>query len=66
MARIGGDRNAQKDLAEKPAGKRPVGKAMHVQEFLRSIGMGENWIHLAQDSETSGAVVNTVMELRGS
>ena len=38
---------------------------MH-RSFFRSIGIGENWIHLAQDSETFGAVLNTAMELRGS
>jgi hypothetical protein len=62
--------NAYKILLGKPGGKRPLGKPRHRWEAnikldVRVIRLGVmDWIHLTQDREQQGALVNTVMNLR--
>jgi hypothetical protein len=69
-AHMGGNRNMYIMLAEKPEGKRPLGKARcgwenNIRVDVREIEW-ENvvWIYLAQSRDQWQAVVNTVMKLR--
>jgi hypothetical protein len=63
-------RNAYMILVGKPEGKRPLGRprrwwADNIKMDLREIGWdGMDWIHLAQDRDQWGALVNAVMNLR--
>jgi hypothetical protein len=56
-------------LAEKPEGKRPLGRPRrrweNIINDLREIGSGcMDWINVAQNRDLWRAVVNTVMNLR--
>jgi hypothetical protein len=72
VARMGERRNAYSILAEKPEGKRPLGRPRgrwvdNIKMDLREIGWnGVDWIDLAQDRDQWRASVNTVMNLRVS
>jgi hypothetical protein len=63
--------NAQKILVGKPEGKSPLGRRRRKGEVnnekdLRDIGWGGmDWINLFQDTDQCGALVNTVINLRG-
>jgi hypothetical protein len=68
----GGERNAYRILVGEPEGKRPLLRSRHrwvdnIKMDLREIGwVGMDWIKLAQDRDQWRALVNTVMNLRGS
>jgi hypothetical protein len=57
-------------LVERPEGMRPLGRPRrrwedNIKMDLREIGFWDvDWIHLAQDRNRWGALVNTVMNLR--
>jgi hypothetical protein len=63
-------RNAYKFLVRKPVEKRKRGRPRRTWEDnikmdLRETGLGSvNWIHLAQDRDQWGAVVNTIINLQ--
>jgi hypothetical protein len=62
-------RNAYKILAEKPEGKRPLGRPRrrwedNIKVDLREIGIeGVDWIELAHDRDQWRTCVNVVMNL---
>jgi hypothetical protein len=66
---MGEGRNVYRVLMGKPKGKRPLGRPRHrwedgIKMDLREIGWGGvEWIHLAQDRDRWGAVVNAVTNL---
>jgi hypothetical protein len=66
------NRNAYRILVGKPEGKRPLGRPRsrwvdNIKMDLREIGWDAvDWIDLAQDRDQWKALVNTVMNLRGS
>jgi hypothetical protein len=69
VARMGEGRKVYKVLVGKPEGKRPLRRPRHRREdgikmYLRGVGWGVEWIHLAQDRDHWQAVVNAVMNLR--
>jgi hypothetical protein len=70
VAHMGGERKLSKALAEKPEGKRRLGRQRHrwedgIRMDLRKIGWGDwEWIYLAQDSDRWWAVVNNLLNLR--
>jgi hypothetical protein len=70
VARMGETRNAYRILAEKPEGKRPLGRPRrrwvgNIKIDLREIGRdGMDLIYLAQDRDQWRAVLNTVMNIR--
>jgi hypothetical protein len=70
VARMGEVRNMYRVLVGKPEGKRPLERPRRrcedgIKMDLREIGCGGvEWIHLAQDRDRWGAVVNAVMNLR--
>jgi hypothetical protein len=63
-------RNVYRILVEKPERKRPLGRPRHrwghnIKMNLREIGWdGVDWINMAQDTDQSRALVNTVLKLR--
>jgi hypothetical protein len=72
VARIGKIRNPYMIFILKPEGKNPLGGrksrwAGNIEMDHSQIGQGGiNWIHLSQDRNQWQALVNTVMNLRGS
>jgi hypothetical protein len=70
VARMGEERKVHKVLVGTPEGKRPLERPRRRWEDglkmdLREIGWGGvEWIHLAQDRDQWGTVVNAVMNLR--
>jgi hypothetical protein len=72
VARMGETRTASRILVGKPEGKRPLGRLRrrwvdNIKMDLGEIGWdGVDWIELAQDRDQWRALVNTVMNLRGS
>jgi hypothetical protein len=72
VARKGEKRNAYRVLVGKPGGKRPLRRPRrrwvdNIKIDLREIGWDVvDWVDLAQDIDRWGALVNTVMNLRGS
>jgi hypothetical protein len=69
---MGEMRIAYKISIEKPEGKRPLGRSKHRWEDntkmgLRDIGMDViNWIHVVEGRGRRRALVNMVMNFRGS
>jgi hypothetical protein len=67
---MGEVRGAYNILVGRPEGRRPLGKPRRRWEYnikmdLREIGFGDmDLIHLAQDRDRWGALVNTVMNIR--
>jgi hypothetical protein len=58
-------RKVYKVLLGKPEGKRPLGRPRKdgIRMDLREIGLGVDWIRLAQDRDRWWAVVSAVMNL---
>jgi len=69
-AAVGRMRNVYKILVWKQEGKRPLGRPRcrwedNIRMDLREVlWEGVDWVHLTQDMDHWGAVVNTVMNLR--
>jgi hypothetical protein len=69
VARMGEKENAYRLLAEKPEGKRPLGRPRrrwvdNIRMDLTDVVWGDGyWICLAQDMNKWGAVVNSVLNL---
>jgi hypothetical protein len=66
---MGEESKAYKVLVGKPEGKRPLGRPRRrwedeIRMDLREIGLGVDWIRLAQDRDRWRAVVSAVMNLR--
>jgi hypothetical protein len=66
---MGEERKVYKVLVGKPKGKRPLGRPRRrwedgIRMDLRKIGLGVDWIRLAQDRDRWRAVVSAVMNLR--
>jgi hypothetical protein len=65
----GGKRNACRLLAEKPEGKRPLGRPRrrwvdNIKTDIREMARrGADWIGLAQNRDKRRALVNAVMNL---
>jgi hypothetical protein len=63
-------RNAYKVLVGKPEGKRPTERPRRTWEDKINVDIreiewgGMDWIHLAQDRDQCGALVNTVINFR--
>jgi hypothetical protein len=72
VARMGAKRNTYRILVGRPEGKRPLGRPRRgwVDNIQMDVGEivwdGKNWIDLADDRDQWRALVNTVMNLRGS
>jgi hypothetical protein len=70
VARMGEKRNANRSLAGKPEGRRPLGRprrrwVYNIRMDLVEVGWGDvDWIGLAQDRDRRGALVNSVLNLR--
>jgi hypothetical protein len=69
VARMGEGRNLYRVLVGKTEGKRPLERPRRrwedgIKIDLRKIGLGVEWIHLAQDRDRWLAVVSAVMNLR--
>jgi hypothetical protein len=70
VARMGEVRRAYNILVGRPEGRRPLGRPRrrwedNIKIDIRDIGFVDvDWIHLARDTDTWRALVNTVMNLR--
>jgi hypothetical protein len=69
VACMGEGRNVYRVLVGKPKGKRPLERPRYrwengIKMDLRKIGWGSvKWIHLAQDRDHWGVLVNAVMNI---
>jgi hypothetical protein len=66
---MGEERKMYKFSVRKPEGKRPLGRPRlrwedGIRMDLREIGLGGDWIRLAQDRDRWRAIVSAVMNLR--
>jgi hypothetical protein len=66
---MGEERKVYGVLVAKPEGNRPLGRPRHrwedgIRMDLGEIGLGVDWIQLAQDRDWWRAVVSAVMNLR--
>ena len=64
----GGERCAQGSIG-KPEGKRPLGRPRRrwedtIKMDLRQVGVGGDWMELAQDGDRWRALVNTELNFR--
>jgi hypothetical protein len=71
VARMGETKNAYRIWVGKPEGKRPLGRPrrrwmVNIKLILERRDGCMDWIDLAQDRDQWRALVNTVMNLRGS
>jgi len=73
VARMGEGRGVHRVLVGKPEGKRPMGRPRHrwkdrwednIKMDLREVGVGEDWMELAQDRDRWRALVNKMMNFR--
>jgi hypothetical protein len=70
VARMGEKRNAYRLLVGKPEGRRPLGRPRrrwmdNIRMDLVEVGWGDvDWNGLAQDKDSWGALVNSVLNLR--
>ena len=66
---MGEGRGMHRVLVGKPEGKRPLGRPRcrwedNIKMDLREVGVGGDWMELAQDRDRWLSLVNTVMNVR--
>jgi len=66
MAHMGEGRGVHRVLVGKREGKRPMGRPRrrwndNIKIYIREVGVGVDWMELAQDRDRWRALVNTVM-----
>jgi hypothetical protein len=67
---MGDRRGAYRNLMERPEGRRPLGRPRYrwednIEMNLQEVGWGGmDWIDVAQDRDTWGALVNAIMNLQ--
>jgi len=66
---MGEGRSVHRVLVGKPEGKRPLGRPRrrwedNIKMALREVGVGGDWMDLAQDRDRWRTLVNTVMNFR--
>ena len=69
VARMGEGRVVHRVLVGKPEGNRPLGRPRrrwedNIKMDLREVGVGGDWMELAQDRDRWRALVSTVMNYR--